>query len=204
MTILKMYPTSLNENYLELVVKTLKDGGIVIYPTDSLYAIGCNASSGHAVEKICRLKNVDPRRSTLSIICSDISQAAEYARIDNKAFKILKEYLPGPFTFILPTSPSLPKVFKGRKEVGIRIPDNNIAREIARRLESPLLTSSVEIPGDETADARFAESIAAHYEDIAEIVIDGGEGAGTPSTVVDVTDSSSPVIVRQGLGVFDQ
>ncbi|MCM1094512.1 MAG: L-threonylcarbamoyladenylate synthase [Lachnospiraceae bacterium] len=204
MTILKMYPTSLNENYLELVTKALKDGGTVIYPTDSLYAIGCDASNGHAVEKICRLKNVDPRRSTLSIICSDISQAAEYARIDNKAFKILKEYLPGPFTFILPTSPALPKVFKGRKEVGVRIPDNNIAREIARRLESPLLTTSVEIPGDETADARFAESIAAHYEDIAEIVIDGGEGAGTPSTVVDVTDSSSPVIVRQGLGVFDQ
>ncbi len=136
MTILKMYPTSLNENYLELVTKTLKDGGTVIYPTDSLYAIGCDASNGHAVEKICRLKNVDPRRSTLSIICSDISQAAEYARIDNKAFKILKEYLPGPFTFILPTSPALPKVFKGRKEVGVRIPDNNIAREIARRLQS--------------------------------------------------------------------
>ncbi len=203
MTILKMYPTSLNENYLELITKTLKDGGIVVYPTDSLYAMGCDASDGHAVEKICRLKNVDPRRSTLSIICADISQASEYARIDNNAFKILKKHLPGPFTFILPTSPALPKVFKGRKEVGVRIPDNNIAREIARRLNAPLLTTSVEIPGDESADPRFAESIAAHYEEIADIVIDGGEGAGTPSTVVDITDSSNPDIIRQGLGDFN-
>lgn len=200
MTILKMYPTSLNENYLELITKTLKDGGIVVYPTDSLYG---DASDGHAVEKICRLKNVDPRRSTLSIICADISQASEYARIDNNAFKILKKHLPGPLTFILPTSPALPKVFKGRKEVGVRIPDNNIAREIARRLNAPLLTTSVEIPGDESADPRFAESIAAHYEEIADIVIDGGEGAGTPSTVVDITDSSNPDIIRQGLGDFN-
>lgn len=95
MTILKMYPSSLNENYLDLIIKSLKNGGVVIYPTDSLYALGCDASNGHAVEKICRLKNVDPRKSTLSIICCDISQAAEYARIDNNAFKILKEHLPG-------------------------------------------------------------------------------------------------------------
>lgn len=200
MTILKMYPSSLNENYLDLIIKSLKNGGIVIYPTDSLYALGCDASNGHAVEKICRLKNVDPRKSTLSIICCDISQAAEYARIDNNAFKILKEHLPGPFTFILPTSAALPKIFKGRKEVGVRIPDNNIAREIARRLESPLLTTSVEIPDDESADARFAESIAARYDTVADIVIDGGEGAGTPSTVINITDSTNPEIIRQGLG----
>ncbi len=200
---LTIYPTSIDSRAIERAARVLDDGGLIIYPTDTVYAIGCDSLNNKAIERLCALKGINPAKQHLSVVCSDISQAAEYARIDNNAFKILKEYLPGPFTFILPTSPALPKIFKGRKEVGVRIPDNNIAREIARRLASPLLTTSVEIPGNETADPRFAESIAAHYEDVAEIVIDGGEGAGAPSTVVDITDSSSPEIVRQGLGEFN-
>lgn len=148
MTILPMYPTSLNEKYLEHAVDTLRSGGIIIYPTDTLYAIGCDALNNNAIERICRIKGINPQKTELSIICHDISQAAEYARIDNRAFKMLKEYLPGPFTFLLPSSTRLPKVFKGRKTVGIRIPDNPIPTAIAGMLGNPILTTSVEDDGE--------------------------------------------------------
>ena len=141
-------------------------------------------------------------------MCSDISQAAEYARIDNHAFRILKQYLPGPFTFILPSSTTLPKVFKGRKSVGIRVPDNEIALALARELGNPLMTSS--IPLDDFADTGYVEavdpcSVALKYENEGEIelAIDGGEGSTEPSTVVDILDSTSPKIIRPGLGEFE-
>lgn len=201
MTILPMYPTSINEKYMELVINTLRDGGIIIYPTDSLYAIGCNALNNQAIERICRIKGINPAKTNLSIICHDISQSAEYARIDNRAFRIMKDNLPGPFTFLLPASTTLPKVFKGRKTVGVRIPDNAIAREIAMRMDSPLLTTSIQ--WDTEDEAINPESIAMRYSDTVDIVIDGGEGGTEPSTVINITDSSNPEIIRQGLGEIE-
>ena len=143
MKTLRMYPTSINERYLDEVVKSLEDGGLIIYPTDTLYAIGCDALNNSAIEHLCKIKGVNPQKQTLSVVCSGISMASEYARIDNEAFRILRANLPGPFTFILPAATSLPKVFKGRKEVGIRVPDNPIATAIAERLGHPILSSSL-------------------------------------------------------------
>lgn len=199
MKILKMYTSNINDRFMDEVIDTLRDGGIVIYPTDTLYAIGCDALKNNAIERICKIKGINPQRTNLSIVCSDISQASQYARIDNKAFQLLRENLPGAFTFILPAASTLPKVFKGRKTVGIRVPDNVIACEIAARLGNPILTTSIEWD-DDPEDGCNPQAIALKYEDIVDIVIDGGSGELTPSTIVDCTDSAAPEIVREGKG----
>lgn len=208
MKILTIYPGSVNDRHIAEAVGVLRDGGIIIYPTDTLYAFGCDALNNRAIERLCHLKGLNPAKNLLSVVCSDISQAAEYARIDNHAFRILKQYLPGPFTFILPSSTTLPKVFKGRKSVGIRVPDNEIALALARELGNPLMTSS--IPLDDFADTGYVEavdprSVALKYENEGEIelAINGGEGSTEPSTVVDILDSTSPEIIRPGLGEFE-
>jgi tRNA threonylcarbamoyl adenosine modification protein (Sua5/YciO/YrdC/YwlC family) len=199
MKILKMYTSNINNRFMDEVIETLRDGGIVIYPTDTLYAIGCDALKNNAIERICKIKGINPQRTNLSIVCSDISQASQYARIDNRAFQLLRENLPGAFTFILPAASTLPKVFKGRKTVGIRVPDNVIACEIAARLGNPILTTSIEWD-DDPEDGCNPQAIALKYEDIVDIVIDGGSGELTPSTIVDCTDSAAPEIVREGKG----
>lgn len=196
-----MYPTSINQRYMQEVVEALRDGEIVIYPTDTLYALGCDALNNSAIEKICKIKSINSQKTNLSIICRDISQAAEYARIDNRAFKIIREYLPGPFTFILPASNTLPKAFKGRKTVGIRIPDNAIAIAMVEQLGNPVLTTSIE--WDDAEEATNPDSIAMRYDDDATILINGGDGGIVPSTVVDLTDSSAPEIIREGVGEFE-
>lgn len=201
MKILKMYTSNINDRFMDEVIDTLRDGGIVIYPTDTLYAIGCDALKNNAIERICKIKGINPQRTNLSIVCSDISQASQYARIDNRAFQLLRENLPGAFTFILPAASTLPKVFKGRKTVGIRVPDNVIACEIAARLGNPILTTSIEWD-DDPEDGCNPQAIALKYEDIVDIVIDGGSGELTPSTIVDCTDSAAPEIVREGKGVL--
>ena len=202
MEILTIYPGSINERHIGHAAEALRDGRLVIYPTDTLYAIGCDALNQRAVRELCRLKGLNPDKNLLSIVCPDISGAAEYARIDNHAFRVLKQYLPGPFTFILPASTSLPKVFKGRKTVGIRIPDCDIACALAQALGNPLLTSSVDIASD-NLDPAEPGSIALYYENDVDLVIDGGIRPTTPSTIVDLTDSTSPEIVRQGIGQFN-
>lgn len=199
MNSIRMYPTSINDRYLDEVVESLRNGGIIIYPTDTIYAIGCDALDNRAVEKVCRAKGIDPGRRNLSIVCSDMSQASEYARIDNSAFKIMHRNLPGPFTFLLPASPRLPKVFKGRKVVGVRIPDNPIARAIAERLGNPLLSSTVTMADDPEGELiANPMEIGNSYRGVADVLIDGGDGGTTGSAVVDLTDSSSPVIIREG------
>lgn len=204
MRILKMYPTSINEKYVDTLVSALRDGAVIIYPTDTLYALACDALNNRAIEKICKIKGLDPDRNTLSIVCSDISQASEYVRIDNHAFKILKKYLPGPFTFILPAATTLPKVFKGRKTVGLRVPDNSIATAIASSLGNPLMSTSVQIDEDEPYESAMPESLAMKYEGLADYIIDAGDGGIVPSTVVDITDSTSPEVLREGKGEFDE
>lgn len=195
-----MYESNINERYMDLLIETLRDGGIIIYPTDTLYAIGCDALNNSAIERICRLKGIDPQKTYLSIVCNNLSQAAEYARIDNRSFQLLRANLPGPFTFILPASNSLPKVFKGRKTVGVRIPDNAIARLLAQRLGNPLLTTSITWNEDYPEEGCEPDSIALRYEDSVDLLIDCGTGQLEPSTVVDCTDSNNPEIVREGKG----
>lgn len=199
MKILKMYTSNINDRFMDEVIDTLRDGGIVIYPTDTLYAIGCDALKNNAIERICKIKGINPQRTNLSIVCSDISQASQYARIDNRAYQLLRENLPGAFTFILPAASTLPKVFKGRKTVGIRVPDNVIACEIASRLGNPILTTSIEWDED-PEDGCNPQAIAMKYEGVVDIVIDGGYGELVPSTVVDCNDSSNPEIIREGKG----
>ena len=203
MKILKLYSDNPNQNYIDEAVEALRAGEIVIYPTDTLYALGCDALNNRAIERLCRIKGINPDKNLLSVVCDELSQVAEYARVDNRAFRLLKEYLPGPFTFVLPASTTLPKVFKGRKTVGVRIPDNNSARTLARTLGHPVLSSSVELEDEyETPDG---EALGLRYEGQPEvsIILDGGEGGFTPSTVVDCTDSSAPEIIRQGAGKIE-
>lgn len=196
MKTLRMYPTSLNDRFLDEAVEALTSGDIIIYPTDSLYALGCDALNNGTIERLCRIKGIDPKKRSLSIVCASLSMASEYARIDNEAFRILRTNLPGPFTFVLPAATTLPKVFKGRRTVGIRIPDNPIAVALAERLGRPLLSTSIP-QAEEGVDPAV---VAVEYADAASMLIDGGEGPATPSTVVDLTDSRSPEIIREGLG----
>ncbi len=201
MKILTSFGDTVNARHIDDAVRVLRDGGVLIYPTDTIYALGCDALNSRAIERLCRLKGINPDKQLLSIVCASMSQAAEYARVDNRAFKLMKTCLPGPFTMILPSASPLPKVFKGRKSVGVRIPDNAIAREIAMRMDSPLLTTSIQ--WDTEDEAINPESIAMRYSDTVDIVIDGGEGGTEPSTVIDITDSSNPEIIRQGLGEIE-
>lgn len=198
MTYLTIYPTSIDEKAIAQAVETLRDGGIVIYPTDTVYALGCDALNNRAIERLCAYKGINPAKQHLSVVCSDISQAAEYARIDNKAFPLLKRNLPGPYTFILPASPKLPKVFKGRRTVGIRVPDNAIARQLAEALGNPILSASVKTDPDRQEEATNPESLEMTHQQIADLIIDGGEGGTRLSAVVDLTDSSDPQIIREG------
>ncbi len=203
MKTLKVYPDSINDRHIDIAVDALRDGHMVIYPTDTLYGIGVDALNNKAIEKICRLKDINPAKNTLAIVCEDISSAAQYARIDNPAFRILKQYLPGPYTFILPASNSLPKIFKERKTVGIRIPDNAIAHALVQHLGTPLMTTSVFERHSDT-DITNPESLAMTFDSEVAVTIDGGDTLTTPSTVVDLTDSSAPVVVRQGAGSFEE
>lgn len=197
-----MYPTSINGQYIDILVDAMRNGSLIAYPTDTMYAIGCDALNNKAIENICKIKGIDPRKQHLSITCAGLSQASEYAKIDNRAFAILKQYIPGPFTFILPTSTTLPKVFKGRRQVGIRIPDNPIARHLAEALGNPLLTTTAQW-SDDNENITIPEAIADHYEPLGiEFVIDAGEGTTDLSTIVDLTDSDNPEIIRQGKGVL--
>lgn len=197
MKILKVFESNPNPKFLDMAVEALRDGDIVIYPTDTLYAIGCDALNNGAINKICKLKGINPDKTNLSIICDGISMAAEYARFDNRQFKVLKTNLPGPFTFILPSSSSLPKVFKGRKTVGIRVPENNVAVELVRRLGNPILSTTISYTDDDYAVN--PELIAETYADSAAYLLDGGDGGLIPSTVVDMT-SGELEIVREGKG----
>jgi tRNA threonylcarbamoyl adenosine modification protein (Sua5/YciO/YrdC/YwlC family) len=199
--LLRIYPQNPNPKEIDRVVKVLQDGGLVIYPTDTLYAIGCDALNVRAVEKICRIKGVNPQKSNLSIVCADLSSVSEYARMSNAAFKLMKQHLPGAFTFILPASGELPKIYRSRREVGIRIPDHPIACELVRGMGNPILTMSVHRDGDEPEYATDPELIHERYERLVDRVIDSGHGGTEGSTVVDCT-SGEWEIRRQGKGVM--
>ncbi len=195
---LHVYPTSIDARILSQAAEALDEGRIVIYPTDTLYALGCDALNNRAIERLCAIKGINPAKQMLSIVCSSISMAAEYAQIDNRAFAMLKRSLPGPFTFILPASPRLPKVFKGRRTVGIRIPDDPVAVALVEALGRPILSASAIDPDIEAT----TEEIADRYAAQADMIIDSGEGDTRASTIINCLDSSAPEIVRQGKGIF--
>lgn len=199
---LKIYEENPSENEIAKAVEVLRDGGIVIYPTDTIYALGCDALNVRAVERICQIKGINPQKVNLSIICRELSWVSEYAKMSNSYFKLLKRNLPGPFTFILPTSASLPKIYKNRKTVGIRIPDNAITLALAEALGNPLLTTSVAIDEEEPEYGTNPELIAERYESVADLIIDGGEGGTMPSTTVDCT-GDEPVVLREGKGELE-
>lgn len=195
--LLEMMVNNINERHIAEVVDCLMDGGIIVYPTDTVYALGCDAMNNQAIERICSLKEMKSAKTNLSIICSDISEVSQYAKFDNTQFRLMKSNLPGPFTFIFTAMSKLPKAFKGRRTVGIRIPDNEIALSIVRALGRPILTTSV--PGDDEDYCCEPGLIAEAFDNVVDIVIDAGRGSMMPSTVVDCT-GTEPTIVRQGKG----
>lgn len=195
----KIYPENPNPREVACVTDILRNGGLVIYPTDTVYAIGCDALNVRAIERICKIKGVNPHKSNLAIICSDFSNLSEYARVSNAAYKIMKRNLPGPFTFILPASNRLPKIYKERKEVGIRVPDNAIVQAIVQDLGNPILTMSVHDNDEIVEYATDPELIHEKYHNEVDLVIDGGYGALEPSTIVNCIDDDFEII-RQGKG----
>lgn len=196
----KLYEQNPNQREIDKVVDVLRDGGLVVYPTDTLYGIGCDALNVRAVERICAIKGINPQKNNLSIICHDLSNISEYSKVSNATFKLMKRNLPGPFTFILPTHSSLPKIYKNKKTVGIRVPDNTIIREIVSQLGNPILSTSIkEDEMDEMAYATNPELIEERWGAVADIIIDGGEGGTIESTVVDCS-TDMPEIIRQGKG----
>ena len=197
MALLNLDPDKRKSRALSKVVEILRNGGIIIYPTDTVYAIGCNIFHPRAVEKICKFRGIDPNKSNLSLICYDLSNISEYAKIDNSTFQVLKHNLPGPFTFILNGSSHLPRLFKNRKEVGIRIPDNNIIRTIVYELGNPILTSSVKDYDEMTEYETDPELLNEKYGHLVDLVIDGGIGGTIGSTIVDCTKDEF-TIIREG------
>lgn len=197
--LIKIYPENPNPREVSKVVNLLKNGALIVYPTDTVYAIGCDALNVRAVEKLCALKGVNPLKSNLSIVCFDLSDISEYAQVSNRTFKLLKKNLPGPFTFILPTSSKLPKIYKNRKEVGIRVPDNTITRVLVEELGNPILSMSVHDKDEMVEYSTDPELIHEKYGEDVAVVIDGGYGEDIPSTVVTCLDDEFEIL-RQGKG----
>jgi tRNA threonylcarbamoyl adenosine modification protein (Sua5/YciO/YrdC/YwlC family) len=197
--LVKLYENNPNAAEIRRIAGVLRSGGIVILPTDTVYAFACNIFNQAGVEFITKLKNHDMRRANLSFICNELSEVSEYAKMDDAAFKLMKRNLPGPFTIILPGSSRLPKLFKNRKTVGIRIPDNKIALELVRELGNPLMVSSIFTNDDTTEYITDPELIEEKYGHQVDLVIDAGFGGIEHSTIVDCT-GDEPEIIRQGAG----
>ncbi|WP_316840112.1 L-threonylcarbamoyladenylate synthase [Pedobacter gandavensis] len=199
--LIKIYPENPNPKAIEEVVEVLKKGGIIIYPTDTIYGLGCDITNQKAVEKICRLRGIKPEKANFSFICSDLRHISDFIKpIDTTTFRVLKKALPGPFTFIFNASNNVPKLLSSKKKtVGIRVPDNDIAREIVKLLGNPILSTSIRDDDEVIEYSTDPELIHEKYEDSVDLVIDGGYGDNEPSTVVDCT-SGTFEIIREGKG----
>jgi len=199
----KVYDENPNTSVINKVVEVLKKGGIIIYPTDTVYGLGCDITNAKAVEKIARIKGIKVDKSNFSFICNDLSHLSDYVKqIDTPTYKLLKRALPGPYTFILPGSKSLPKVFKKKKTVGIRIPNNNIVRAIVEALGNPIISTSIHDEDDVIEYTTDPELIFEKWKHLVDGVIDGGFGGNLASTIIDLTDSI-PKIIREGKGAID-
>ncbi|MEI9807292.1 MAG: L-threonylcarbamoyladenylate synthase [Bacteroidota bacterium] len=201
--LLHIHPDDPQPRQIKTVVETIRQGGVVIYPTDTIYGLGCDIFQQKAIERICRIKKVDPRKAQLSFICSDLSHLSDYAKqLSTATYRLLKENLPGPYTFILPASKMVPRILQSKKDtIGLRIPDNNIASAIVRELGNPILSAS--LPGELIEDYTDPEIMYENFRNEVDIVIDGGIGGTVPSTVIDCTGDEYKVI-RMGAGEWDE
>lgn len=200
---IKIYPDKPSEAAIAKVVKVLQNGGLVIYPTDTVYGLGCDITNSRALERIAKIKGVKLEKANFSFICHDLSNLSDYVRqIDTATFKILKRALPGPYTFILPGNNNLPKEFKKKTTVGIRVPDNNIALEIVRQLGNPIVSTSIRDEDDVIEYTTDPELIFEKWQNLVDLVIDGGYGDNVGSTIIDLS-VHEPVIVREGKGDID-
>ena len=199
--LIQIHPENPQPRLIKQMVECLKDGGVIIYPTDTIYGLGCDINQHKAIERICKIKNIDPQKAQLSFICRDLSHLSDYTKtIDTPLYRMLKSYLPGPYTFILPASKQVPKILQSKKStVGIRVPDNIICQHILDELGNPILSAS--LPGDMVEEYTDPEVINENFGDKVDFVIDGGIGNMVPSTVVDCT-TDEWTIIRQGQGEF--
>nr|AQQ74735.1 hypothetical protein [uncultured bacterium] len=200
--LLHIHPANPQPRQIKTATECLNRGGIIIYPTDTIYGLGCDILAHKAIEKICQIKKVDPKKAQLSFICSDLSHLSEYAKqIPTATYRLLKEYLPGPYTFILPASKMVPKILQSKKDtIGLRIPDNKICQAIINDLGRPILSAS--LPGEMVEDYTDPEIMHENFFNEVDIVIDGGIGGVTPSTIIDCT-GPEPVLIREGLGKWE-
>ncbi len=197
---IRIYNDKPNEAALDKVVKILRDGGLIIYPTDTVYGLGCDITNSKALEKIARIKGVKLEKANFSFICHDLSNLSDYVKqIDTTTFKILKRALPGAYTFILPGNNNLPKDFKNKKTVGIRVPDNNIARGLVERLGNPIVSTSIRDEDEVIEYSTDPELIFEKWQNLVDVVIDGGYGDNVASTIIDLS-GPEPVVVREGKG----
>lgn len=200
---IRIYEENPNSKAIKRVVEVLKKGGLIIYPTDTVYGLGCDITNVKALEKIARIKGVKLEKSNFSFICHDLSNLSDYVKqIDTTTFKILKRALPGPYTFILPGAKSLPSVFKKKKTVGIRVPSNNIALEIVKLLGNPIISTSIRDDDSLVEYTTDPELILEKWDNIVDLVIDAGYGDNVASTVIDLSEET-PIIVREGKGSLE-
>jgi tRNA threonylcarbamoyl adenosine modification protein (Sua5/YciO/YrdC/YwlC family) len=197
--LLQLHPDNPQPRNIATIMNVLLKGGVIIYPTDTIYGLGCDIFQHKAIERICRIKQIDPQKAQLSFVCYDLSDLSRYAKhISTPMYRMLKQYLPGPYTFILPASKEVPKILQSKKNtVGLRIPDNNIARAIVKELGHPILSTT--LPGTMVEEYTDPELMHENFQKLVDIVADGGIGGMVPSTVIDCT-GDEPVLVRQGAG----
>ena len=200
--LIRIHPLNPQDRLIRQVIDIVKKGGIIIYPTDTIYGLGCDIFQHKAIERICRIKNVQPEKANLSFVCHDLSDLSHYARqLDTPVYRTLKQHLPGPYTFILNASKEVPRILKTKRDtVGIRVPDNKIARFIVKDLGNPILSAT--LPGEMVEDFTDPEIIHDKFEKLVDVVIDGGIGGMVPSTIIDFT-KGEPVIVREGAGEWE-
>lgn len=201
--LLTIHPDNPSPRNVQKVVECLKSGGIIVYPTDTIYALGCDIYQQKSVERICRIKNIDPKKANFSFVCYDLSDLSKYTKsISTPLYRVLKSHLPGPYTFILPASREVPKILQTKKStVGIRVPDNRIACAIIKEMGGPLLSTT--LPGEMVEEYTDPENIYDNFRKLVDIVVDGGPGGMIPSTVIDCTTSDYEV-VRKGAGKWEE
>jgi tRNA threonylcarbamoyl adenosine modification protein (Sua5/YciO/YrdC/YwlC family) len=200
--LIHLHPINPQPRQIKTIIECLLDGGVIIYPTDTIYGLGCDIFKKQGVERICRIKHVDPEKAQLSFVCHDLSDLSKYTKsISTPLYRTLRNYLPGPYTFILPANSEVPKILHSKKKtIGLRVPDNVIANTIVEELGHPILSAS--LPGDMVEEYTDPELIYENFGKLVDIVIDGGQGGMTPSTIIDCTNEPYEVI-RQGLGEWE-